>query len=52
MAITSVQQLMDIADIIRSTDVPNYKATRIPIESSLNVKAWESHLQDFSDNEF
>ena len=49
MVISSTEQLMVIADIIRSTHVPNYKAARIPIESSLNVKAWEAHRQDYSD---
>ena len=34
--------------IIRSTRVPNYRAARIPI-SGLNIKAWETHLQDYSD---
>ena len=49
VAISSIEQLMAIADIIRSTQLPNYKAARIPIESSLNVRAWEAHLQDYSD---
>ena len=44
VAITSIEQLLAIADIIRSTHVPNYKAARIPIQSGLNVKAWETHL--------
>ena len=29
--------------------VPNYKAARIPIQSGLNIKAWETHLQGYSD---
>ena len=40
VAITSLLQLLDIADIIRSTGFPNYKVARIPISSGLNVKVW------------
>ena len=47
--ITSIEQLIDIADIIRSTHIPNYKAARIPIKSDLNVEAWETYLQGYSD---
>ena len=47
--INSIEQLIDIADIIRSTHVPNYKAARIPIKSDLNVEAWETYLQSYSD---
>ena len=49
VVISSIDQLMAIAGTIRSTRVPNYRAARIPIESGLNVKAWETHLQDYSD---
>ena len=42
-------QLLAIADTIRSTGLPNYKAARIPIKSDLNVDAWESQLRDYSD---
>ena len=49
VAITSIKQLMAIADVIRSTHVPNYKAARIPIQSGLNIRAWETHLQGYSD---
>ena len=49
MAITTLPQLLDIADIIRDTGLPNYQGARIPIISGLNVKAWESHLQGYSD---
>ena len=47
--ITSIEQLIAIADIIRNTHVPNYRAARIPIKSGLNVEAWETHLQGYSD---
>ena len=49
VAIPTLPQLMDIADIIRGTGFPNCKVARIPILSGLNVKAWESYLQDYSD---
>ena len=49
MAIITLPQLLEIADIIRSTGYPNYKVARIPILSGLNVKAWELYLQDYSD---
>ena len=47
--ISSTEQRMAIADVIKSTHVPNYKSARIPIESSLNGKAWNAHLQGYSD---
>ena len=47
MAITTIPQLLAIADTIRSTGLPNYKAARIPIKSDLNVDAWEIHLKDY-----
>ena len=49
VAITTLPQLLEIADIISSTGYPNYKVARIPILSGLNVKAWELYLQDYSD---
>ena len=45
----SVDTLLKIASIVRSTGQPNYKHARIPIESGLNVEAWERHLRDYSD---
>ena len=51
VAITTLPQLLDIADIIRSTGFPNYKVARIPISSGLNVKAWEFHLKHYSDKQ-
>ena len=49
LVISSAEQLMAIADIIRSTHVPNYKAAMISFESSLNVEASEAHLQGYLD---
>ena len=47
VAVTTIPQLLAIADTIRSTGLPNYKAARIPIKSDLNVDAWEIHLKDY-----
>ena len=38
-----------MANLIRESGLPNYKAIRIPIESGLKVKAWEKHLHDYVD---
>ena len=51
VAVSSNEQLTTIADIIRSTQLPNYMAAKIPIESGFNVRAWEAHLQDYSDKQ-
>ena len=47
--ITSVDKLLEVADVILSTGVPNYHMTKIPIQSGLNVEAWEHHLRDYAD---
>ena len=45
----SVDTLLKTASIIRDTGQPNYKVARIPIESGLNVAAWEKYLENYSD---
>ena len=45
----SVDMLLKTASIIRDTGQPNYKVARIPIESGLNVAAWEKYLENYSD---
>ena len=45
----SVDTLLKVASIVRSIGQPDYKYARIPIESGLNVEAWERHLRDYSD---
>ena len=45
----SSDKLIKTADTILSTGVPNYQAARIPIESGLNVQAWEHYLCDYAD---
>ena len=47
--ITTVEQCIKIASIIRSTGVPNYQKARIPLVSGLNIKAWEAYLKDYID---
>ena len=49
VAITSIDQLIVVADIIRSTGLPNYRVARVPIESALKDPAWEFHLRNYSD---
>ena len=44
-----IDKLIKTADMILSTGVPNYQAARIPIESGLNVQAWEHYLCDYAD---
>ena len=45
----SIDKLIKTADTILSTGVPNYQAARIPIESGLNVQAWEHYLCNYAD---
>ena len=47
--ITSVDKLLEVADVILSTGIPNYRMARIPIQSGLNMDAWEHHLRDYAD---
>ena len=45
----TIDQYLRIADVILSTGLPNYKAARYPIQSELNIPAWERYLQDYPD---
>ena len=45
----SIDKLIKTADTILSTGVLNYQEARIPIESGLNVQAWECYLCDYAD---
>ena len=47
--ITTVEQCVEIAGIIRSTGVPNYQEARIPLISGLNIEAWEEYLRNYPD---
>ena len=36
---STVEELVEIGDIVLSTGLPNYKGARIPLKSNLNIKA-------------
>ena len=48
--INSIDSCLRVADVILSTNKPNYCEARIPIVSGLKVKAWETYLQGYPDN--
>ena len=43
----SIEQYLHIADVILNTGLANYKAARYPIQSELNIPAWEKYLQNY-----
>ena len=45
----SIDQYLHLADMILSTGLPNYEMARYPIQSELNIPAWEQHLQGYPD---
>ena len=48
-SIDTVERFVAVAEIIQSTNLPNYKMARIPVSSSLNIPAWERYLSDYPD---
>ena len=44
-----VDHVCELAKIIQSTGLPNYKLARFPIKSGLNLPAWEHYLKDYPD---
>ena len=40
-----------IHEIVRSTNKPNFMQARFPVDSQLNVHAWEKHLQGYWDRQ-
>ena len=48
-AVDDIDQYLHIAEIIKGTGKPNYKAARIPVKSDLNLEAWEDCLRDYPD---
>ena len=48
-SIDTVEQFVAVAEIIESTNLPNYKMARIPVSSSLNIPAWKKSLSDYPD---
>ena len=49
VCIDSVEKCIEIANIIRTTGVPNYRMACIPIISNLNTEAWERELSAYPD---
>ena len=47
--IDSVQKCIEVADIILSIGLPNYRMAHIPIRSGLHLRAWEHYLTDYQD---
>ena len=47
--VKSTHQYLKMAETIRRTGLPNYRAARLPIKSGLNLEAWEYHLKDYPD---
>ena len=47
--IVTIDQCIEIADMIRSTEVPNYVKARFSIHSGLNLEAWEKYLDGYHD---
>ena len=45
----SVDKLCQVASVIKSTGVPNYKGARIPLHTPLNIPHWDFYLQDYPD---
>ena len=48
-SIDNIQQYMHIPDFIRSFGLPNYRQSRIPLRSGLNLEAWEYRLCHYPD---
>ena len=42
--IQTIDQCINLAQIIRATGKPNYVSARIPLVSGLNIDAWEFHV--------
>ena len=47
VTITGIDQYIDIANIIRQTDRPNYQQARYPLNSGLNLDKWEYYCRDY-----
>ena len=49
VTISTISQCFQIAEVIRDTGLPNYRQSRIPLSSGLNLQAWEYRLRDYPD---
>ena len=45
--VKTVDQCISIADIVRNTNKPNYQQARFPLNSGLNLEAWDKYLQHY-----
>ena len=43
------KNFLKIAHIVNETGTSNYRQARIPIESGLNIEAWEENLSNYPD---
>ena len=50
VTIDSVDKCLQVANIIKSTNLPNYRMVRIPVTSGLNIQSWERELQGYPDD--
>ena len=50
LTVDTVDKMVAVANIILDTGVPNYKMARIPIQSNLNIEAWERYTLDYGDH--
>ena len=44
---SKAEEFINIAQIIKNTGVSNYKQARFPVESGLNIEAWENRLINY-----
>ena len=49
VAFKNIEQYLQVAQVIKHSKVSNYKQVRIPIESGLNIRAWENRLDGYPD---
>ena len=47
VTIDLVEKCIQIANILKSTNLPNYRMARIPLVSGLKIEAWECELQNY-----
>ena len=47
LPLNSIQDYLKVSRTIRETGLPNYNMARFPIESDLNIEAWEKYLRHY-----
>ena len=48
--VNSINTCLQVADVLLSTNKPNYCEARIPFVYGLNISAWETYLQGYLDD--